>query len=852
MRTTSLRAAVLAALVLGLPLAAAQAPTTLQPGGRHDGRLDDHDIRAGEHRSESVRVQATAGVPIRLEVASQVPETHVVAVSAKGELVLMPTAASGDLARPSAVVFTPASSGEHFVTVSGKGHGAFAIAWPAAGAAASAPAARAAQSSPTFDPVWGQYAALVGTRARAGTDGYEISWSWAAPGQELVQEYINPTTKKVAHREVIKPGATPGSLVLTSSALGKKQWLGTVQPDGRVLFIGKGLLKAPYLAGRAQDGAWVLTPVDVEDRRVVAEKPASQYARFVPVDAAGAAAHMAGAPGAAPATAAASNTAPTASAASAASATSTTSAKAPAAATGANAATAATAATGTAIAAAPAAAPAPVAGPDTPEVALLRSVIEGFRTGNVPYERMERAAADRLRGQLAQTGQAWAKVPPVSTIEPNWPMKPYRFLSTHGDQAAEWRMDLTPAGRISTLSYRAVSPEYVTAVRNFGTLAALAGKQFVAHNTRASFALEAGGNVLAMTGSWGTVRLHRNPLGGLDVVLGPGHNSSKAVATLERDGRLSLELSYRGGFTTQAGTRRHRISASPDGSGFHEVQHWRNGGITLVGRSYEWQADRMFVPLNDRNVAEQKRYAAQARAEQARQRAEEQASRDAAFAGFMNGLQQAGEQYQQQQAQTRAFNEELQNMTRVAQERQRLEQESQLRQAEADRREAEQRRIAALAQPATPAPPAPANRGSSTPRGTASPSTRTPAPGAASTPRTASTPRSAGTPMPRPASDRPACRMLPGKTVTQRSIPLSSREAAENHVRGGSRGACPRAYGKGSLGAITCTTESEPILKVDGSGVRKTGTRTMYTCSAPVTCPPVEHCESRPSGASAQ
>jgi hypothetical protein len=95
--------------------------------------------------------------------------------------------------------------------------------------------------------------------------------------------------------------------------------------------------------------------------------------------------------------------------------------------------------------------------------------------------------------------------------------------------------------------------------------------------------------------------------------------------------------------------------------------------------------------------------------------------------------------------------------------------------------------------------------------------------------------------------------MLPGKTVTQRSIPLSSREKAEAHVRGGANGACPLAYGKGTLGSITCTTESEPLVTVDSKGrTQKTGTRTMYTCSAPVTCPPVKHCESRPAGGSRQ
>lgn len=781
---------------------------------------------------------------------------------------------------------------------------AFALGLPMAAAQApSATAAPAAQSTPAVDAAWGQYATLAGTRARAGTDGYELRWYWAEPGRELVQEYINPGTAVVAHREVIKPGATPGSLVLTSSALGKKQWLGTVQPDGRVLFVGKGLLKLPYLAGRAADGAWELTPVDLADGRVAAEKPASKYARFMPFEAADArpvervadapasspdpaAARTAAAPvaSAAPATAAPESATPAPSAmgrfaaalsaakdavvASVVADVPASTSAAPAAATAP--ATAAVAAT----AAAPASAPAPAVQPDTPEVALLRSVIEGFRSGQPPYERMEPATADALRRQMPTLGPQWANVDATRSIEPNWPLKPYRFLAMHGEQPVEWRMDLAGNGRIASIFYRPVTAEHVTAVRNFGALATLAGRKFIGHTTRASFALESGGHVLAMSGSWGTVRLQRNATGGLDAVPGPGHNTSKAVATLERDGRLSLELSYRGGLTAQTGTRRHRITANPDGSGFHEEQHWRNGGITLVGRDYEWQNDRRFVPLNDRNVAEQQRYAAEARAERARQRAEEQASRDAAFAGFMNGLQQAGQAYQQETARIQAMNDQLAHATRMAQEQQRLAQQRQREQAEAARHEAERRRIAALAQPSASASPAPTSAGPSSTSRSTSPAPTSTRPSSTSTstspsratsgsmptststaatpPRTPAPPRGSGTSMPSPAGDKPVCRTVPGKTVTQRSIPLSSREAAENHVRAGSRGACPRSYGQGTLGAITCTTKSEPLLKVDGKGVHKTGERTMYTCSAPVSCPPVEYCESKPSGASRQ
>lgn len=143
----------------------------------------------------------------------------------------------------------------------------------------------AAENERPVDPVWGDYAELAGRTARAGTQGYRLRWYWAVPGKELVQEYRNPGDDSVAHREVIKPGAQPGTLVLQSSALGKKQWNGTLQPDGRVLFIGKGLLKLPYVAGESDDGTWQIRQVELDDGRVASESAPTKYNRFVFEDA---------------------------------------------------------------------------------------------------------------------------------------------------------------------------------------------------------------------------------------------------------------------------------------------------------------------------------------------------------------------------------------------------------------------------------------------------------------------------------------------------------------------------------------------------------------------------------------
>lgn len=147
----------------------------------------------------------------------------------------------------------------------------------------------AADEAPAADPAWGPYATLAGRSASAGTDGYTLRWYWIEPGQELAQEYINPSDGSLDHRDVITIGETPGTLVLQSSYMGRKQWHGTLQPDGHVLFIGKGLLKLPYLAGVGENGAWEIRQVELDDGRIASVDEASRYNSFAFADAAPAA-----------------------------------------------------------------------------------------------------------------------------------------------------------------------------------------------------------------------------------------------------------------------------------------------------------------------------------------------------------------------------------------------------------------------------------------------------------------------------------------------------------------------------------------------------------------------------------
>lgn len=118
-----------------------------------------------------------------------------------------------------------------------------------------------------------------------------------------------------------------------------------------------------------------------------------------------------------------------------------------------------------------------------------------------------------------------------------------------------------------------------------------------------------------------------------------------------------------------------------------------------------------------------------------------------------------------------------------------------------------------------------------------------------------STPRPVGIkppePVTLPAPNPPQCHV---ETTTElaRSIPIADRAAAESHVRNQH---CARGDLRPvSLGPISCTSESEPILERGRpNGVRVTGHRTMYTCEAARTCR-VEVCEAPPpsTGATAQ
>ncbi|MEG3190808.1 hypothetical protein [Lysobacter sp. D1-1-M9] len=138
-----------------------------------------------------------------------------------------------------------------------------------------------ADDSPVSRESWGDYATVAGKTTRPSESTYQLRWRWEKPGHELIEEYWQPDGSRIAHMMAITLGAERGTLVLQSSALGNKVWNGTVQPDGTVLFIGKGLLKLPYLAGLSDDGAWEVRRVKLDGARIASVKPADEYNHFI-------------------------------------------------------------------------------------------------------------------------------------------------------------------------------------------------------------------------------------------------------------------------------------------------------------------------------------------------------------------------------------------------------------------------------------------------------------------------------------------------------------------------------------------------------------------------------------------
>jgi hypothetical protein len=143
---------------------------------------------------------------------------------------------------------------------------ALIAALPAKLAAQTPTAPTPAQPALSADELapWGPYARLLGqTRQDMGPPVSRLHWRWETPGQVLLEEWYRGTAElgKPSHVMTIRLGTQPGTLLLKSSSavMMKKEWVGTLQADGSISFVGKGLLKLAYTVHIDEKGDYIQT-----------------------------------------------------------------------------------------------------------------------------------------------------------------------------------------------------------------------------------------------------------------------------------------------------------------------------------------------------------------------------------------------------------------------------------------------------------------------------------------------------------------------------------------------------------------------------------------------------------------
>jgi hypothetical protein len=122
---------------------------------------------------------------------------------------------------------------------------------------------------------WGPYARLLDATQQSDL-GYRVHWHWAEPNRKLTEDWINAYTGELSYQTNITPGAQPGQLVLESPKFGHKTWNGSIAADGSVLFVGVGMMKAPYRVRVDADGRMALSQVKLDGSQVT-ETFTTQY-----------------------------------------------------------------------------------------------------------------------------------------------------------------------------------------------------------------------------------------------------------------------------------------------------------------------------------------------------------------------------------------------------------------------------------------------------------------------------------------------------------------------------------------------------------------------------------------------
>jgi hypothetical protein len=153
----------------------------------------------------------------------------------------------------------------------------------AAPPAPPAPAASPMPPTPAFvaDPaVWGIYTRLAGRRSVPVPGTYYLAWKWSKPGEELVEEWRDGNDR-VAHTHTLTPTGRSGELLQRASYLGGKEWLGRIGEDGRVTFVGRGLLKSPYQVEISSDEVFQMRRAKVDSNgQPLSVEPPTKRARW--------------------------------------------------------------------------------------------------------------------------------------------------------------------------------------------------------------------------------------------------------------------------------------------------------------------------------------------------------------------------------------------------------------------------------------------------------------------------------------------------------------------------------------------------------------------------------------------
>ena len=86
-------------------------------------------------------------------------------------------------------------------------------------------------------------------------EGFWMRWRWETPGEAMVVEwYRRKNSDKPQATAVLRLGPQPRTLLMKGNFMMGKEWIGTLNDDGSVSYVGKGLLKMRYTARIDEQG----------------------------------------------------------------------------------------------------------------------------------------------------------------------------------------------------------------------------------------------------------------------------------------------------------------------------------------------------------------------------------------------------------------------------------------------------------------------------------------------------------------------------------------------------------------------------------------------------------------------